>query len=113
MKFIYAGAVIVAATILGGCSQSAPKCSDNETVALVKEITRDGLVSQFGQEVSDSIQLEVDAIRTTDFNDKTGSQQCAAQLTIKSQGDTETADITYTSELADNGEKFYVTVYGL
>ena len=113
MKIVYVGAALVIIATLGACSQSAPKCSDSETVQLVKEITRDEMVSQLGQEVSDSIKLEVGAIRTTDFNEKTGSQECAAQLSMTGPGGTETADITYTSEKTDAGKEFYVTVYGL
>lgn len=113
MKVYSIFSVLAIAVTVSACGQSAPKCSDQATTDLVKEISRDELVSQLGQEVSDSIKLKVEAIRTTDFNEKVGSQECAAQLTMSGPGGSESLDITYTSEKTDDGEEFYVTVFGL
>lgn len=94
-------------------STGAPKCSDARTVSLVKQIAREKLVRLVGQGAANSIKISVGAIRTTDFNEKTGSQQCAAQLSVEGKAGTKNLDITYKSEKTDNGDKFFVTVYGL
>lgn len=94
-------------------SSGAPKCSDIETTNLVKQIATEKLVGALGQKVANQIKLSVGAIRTTNFNKQTGAQQCAAQLTVKGKAGTKTFDITYKSEKTDDGDEFFVTVYGL
>lgn len=105
------GMIIVGA--LSGCSDTAPKCSDSETQDLVIEISKEELAKQAGKQVADSVTLKLSAIRTTDYNEKTGSQQCVADLELKGQGGTKSIEITYKTELTDDGDEFYVTVYGL
>ena len=99
--------------IFSGCTDTAPKCSDDETQKLVIEISKKELIQQAGKSVSDAITLTLSAIRTTDFNEKTGSQECAAQLDITGSEGSDSLDITYKSELTDKGDEFYVTVFGL
>jgi len=106
-------AVLFTGAVITGCSSSAPKCSDTETTDLVKQIAKEQLAKLQGQEIADQIEMSVDAIRTTDSNDKTGAQQCAAQLTLKGPNGENSLDITYTSEKTDKGDEFFVNVYGL
>ncbi len=94
-------------------SSGAPKCSDTETINLVKQIAKEKLVAGMGQKAADTLKLSVGAIRTTDSNEKTGTQQCAAQLTVKGKGGENTIDFTYKSEKTDKGDEFLVTAYGL
>jgi len=94
-------------------SSGVPKCSDTETINLVKQIAKEKLVGALGQKAADTIELSVGAIRTTDVNEKTGTQHCAAQMTIKSKSGTNTIDFTYKSEKTDKGDEFLVTAYGL
>lgn len=55
MKSKILGALVASAIIMGaGCSTSAPKCSDKETLDLVKEIAMDALVEQLGQDFADA-----------------------------------------------------------
>jgi hypothetical protein len=100
---------------LGGCSPSVPKCGDTETTDLVKEIANDEMVKQVGAEVAKLFSYSVSAIRTTDEDDKTGMFECAAQLEIHASktGESNEIPITYTVEVTDSGEEFYVSVYGL
>ncbi|NGZ15670.1 hypothetical protein HGG78_18345 [Vibrio aestuarianus] len=101
--------------LLGGCSPSAPKCGDSETTDLVKEIANDEMINQLGAEAAKIFSYSVNAIRTTDENDKTGAFECAAQLDIHASttGQSNEIPITYTVEMTDDGEQFYVNVYGL
>ncbi|MDO8444622.1 MAG: hypothetical protein Q7T53_00715 [Deltaproteobacteria bacterium] len=99
--------------ILGGCSNAAPKCGDQQTVDTVIEIAGKEIAKQVGQEASSQITLSVNAIRTTDFNKKTGAQSCAAQLVMKGPNGEVPIDITYTSEKTDKSGEVYVSVFGL
>lgn len=109
----YISSFILGGVIIAGCSDEAPSCSDDATQELVIQISKDELRKQVGQEIASLVTLELTAIRTTDFNKKTGSQECAAELVFSGQNGKNSIDITYKSELVDNEEEFYVTVYGL
>ena len=114
MKSKILGALVVSAVFLSaGCSNSAPKCSDKETLDLVKEIAMDTLVEQIGRDFASKVSFAVNAIRTTDVNEKTGAQECAAELEISGPAGVNSIDITYTSEKTYKADEFYVTVYGL
>ncbi|ABN60158.1 hypothetical protein [Shewanella baltica] len=104
---------ILGCAIITGCSDEAPSCSDDETQGLVIQISKDELKKQVGQGVVDLVTLELTGIRTTDFNEKTGAQECAAELVFSGKNGKDSIDITYKSELVDNEDQFYVTVYGL
>ena len=67
--------------ILAGCSPPVPKCGDSETVDLVKQITNKEMSSQLGAEAAKLFSYSVNAIRTTDENDKTGIEE--AVITAK------------------------------
>lgn len=105
--------LFIVAIGLSACSSEAPKCSAPETIKLVRQIVKEELVTHFGQEFTSMLEIELNAIRTTDTNKKTGAQQCAAQLNLKGPGGVDTLDIIYTCELTDKDDEFYVTVYGL
>ncbi|MBN2287667.1 MAG: DUF1311 domain-containing protein [Tissierellales bacterium] len=97
-----------------GCSKSAPECSNQQTIEMVKKITRDELVrSGFPRESLDELTINLNAIRTRSKDDKTGKQECACDLVITSQEGDFLGPITYTSELTDKKGEFYVTVYGI
>ena len=100
---------------LGGCSPQVPKCSDSETTDLVKSIAEIEMEKQIGSERAKLFSYSVNGIRTTNENEKTGSFECAAQLGIHASntGDTNEIPITYTVEMTDNGEEFFVNVFGL
>ncbi|NAW69445.1 hypothetical protein CAG54_12955 [Vibrio sp. V27_P1S3P104] len=101
--------------LLGGCSPSVPKCGDSETTDLIKQIANDEMINQLGSNAGKMFSYSVNAIRTTDKNDKTGAFECAAQLEIhaRNTGNSSEIPITYTVEMTDNGKEFYVNVYGL
>jgi len=105
--------LVLSALMLAGCGNSAPKCSDAQTQDLVKDIAKDELIESLGQQAANAVTLGLEGIRTTDFSEKTGAQECAAELTFTGPAGTNKLDITYTSENTDDAKNFYVTVYGL
>lgn len=108
-------ASIACSSILAGCSNSVPACSDERTVKLLKEIIHDEGVRRVGPERGNLYTYELNAIRTRSTNEQTGAHECAADLTnIHSErGVTREVSITYTVENVDSEEQLYVTVYGL
>lgn len=97
-------------TLLTACKTEAPNCSDKETQKLVKQIANDEL-TKYGIN-SKLIKMEIKNIRTLDKNSNTGAYSCAADFIIYVKNSKQSYPITYTSELMDNKEEFYVTVYG-
>jgi hypothetical protein len=93
--------------------KSAPKCDAAETIEAVKQTAREELIRQMNNDLTRDITFRLEAIRTTDFNEKTGKQACACNLIFISPNGESPLPITYTSELTDKGDKFIVTVYGL
>jgi ribosomal protein RSM22 (predicted rRNA methylase) len=111
--------VFVLGVILLGCSKSAPDCNDINTKNMVIEISKGEILKQLrdvisnAEEVVSELTLSVEAVRTSNFNKDTGKYECAADLLVHwPKKDTRTP-IIYTSELVDDGESFYVSVYGL
>lgn len=112
-------------------SQSAPKCGDKEVTDAVTQIAEREADKKlagvtlffteiYGREGANELKAatafsyEVQAIRTRDSNEKTGAQQCAAELKMKSStGDVRELPITYTVERTDDGKQIYVSVFGL
>jgi len=107
--------IVLLAALIVGCSSSVPECSDTEVIDLVKEITNDELIEKMGSEAANKVELTVDSIRTTDINDKTGAFDCAAQLGVSSSMNdySDEFPITYTVEQTDDGDEFYINVFGL
>ncbi len=106
---------LLSTLVITGCSTSVPKCSDEETIDLVKQIADEEMANQLGPAMAKLFSYKVTAIRTTNTHEKTGAHECAAQLgiTASNTGMTNELPITYTVELTDDKKEFYVTVYGL
>lgn len=106
---------LLSTLVIAGCSPSVPKCGDEETIDLVKEIADEEMANQLGAQMAKLFSYKVSAIRTTNVNEKTGAYECAAQLTVTASNTGQSSDlpITYTVELTDDKKEFYVTVYGL
>ena len=114
MKLLPLASSIALSLVLASCSQSAPKCGEKEVTDLVTQIAGREMANQIGAEAAKAFSYEVQAIRTTGSNEKTGAQQCAAELKIKaSNGGVNELPITYTVERTDDGKQFYVNVFGL
>jgi hypothetical protein len=98
-----------------GAVVSVPQCGDQETTDLVKEIANREMGDQLGAEAAKMFSYTVGVIRTTSTNEQTGAHECAAQLGIiaSNTGQTNEIPITYSIEMTDNGEEFYVNVFGL
>ena len=115
MKMSHHCAVILTSVLVvaGGCSNSAPKCSDQKTIDLVYEITKQELSKTMPKEVIDTTRFSLNATRTTAIDEKTGAQNCAAQLMIKGPKGEAPVDITYKSEKTDKNNQQIVTVWWL
>lgn len=109
MKQMRYGLLLSAVGLVSACSNNVPKCSDPEAADLVLEITLDEIANSYGQARADELSLSLDAIRTTDENDKTGAFDCAAVI---DNGEGTEFPITYTVEVTDD-KRTYVTVFGL
>jgi hypothetical protein len=94
------------------CSNKVPGCSDQETKELVMKIVKKEAIEQYGSILSDTT-FSIESIRTVDVNKDTGACKCAADLIVKINGERNKLPITYTSTLSDNGDEFYVEVFGL
>ncbi|MCS3434039.1 hypothetical protein [Klebsiella sp. BIGb0407] len=102
--------------ILVGCDTKTPNCSGEETQALVHQIVQKELVKAYPnvpQDKLNSLQISLNAIRTQSHNAERDSYSCAANLTFSRFGQNNSTPITYTIEKVDNGQHFYVQVYGL
>jgi len=104
-----AHALLLALPLLASCSSAAPDCADERTVNTVIQISEE----KIGKEAMKGISLKLANIRTTGLDEKIGKYACAADLEIAGPGGSKRLPIQYTSELADGGKRFYVTVYGL
>lgn len=105
--------------LLNACAPNVPKCGDPETIDLVKEIAFDVLENNLllqllGAGGENNFSFELKYIRTTSEDPETGAFECAADMEIYANSKfLNEIPITYTVELTDDGENFYVNVYGL
>lgn len=106
---------------LSGCSDSPPSCSDSEATDLVTEIIteqldkkRQGFIRLNNANEKITYEVEVKDIRTTSQDDNTGKFKCEATVNVISNNAffNNSSDITYTTEITEDGGKPYVTVYG-
>lgn len=102
------------ATLLAACSKEPPKCSDDKTIALVRQIIigqiggSEGLSEKVIQGGIEGISekeiqenLKVEFPRASSFDEKIKKYRCEAKMTA---GGTYEVPITYDSQLDDNGQ---------
>lgn len=99
--------------LMAFADESVPACSSDKATNLVVKISNEELARQVGAQVAKNISISVSAIRTTKTNDQTGAYTCAAQLDIARPDGNRALPITYTVEKTDEGNQFYVNVFGL
>jgi hypothetical protein len=92
-------------------SGGTPKCGASETKDLVIQIAKDELIKQGMSKIIPNLDFEVANIRTTSHNKDVDSYQCASDFKMIGEK-TRTLPITYTVEATDDGESFYVSVFG-
>lgn len=98
------------ATILGGCGNELPKCSDDDTISLVREIILDQIGGGEGltdKEIKESLKIEFP--RASTFDEKIKKYSCEAKLIA---GDMYQLPITYESQLDDKNQHI-VSVGGI
>lgn len=104
--------VVVFGTVaLTSCAKKAPECDSQDAKGLVVQILKE----EYSQALVDKRNLDFNVVnvRTLSFNKDVGSYQCAADVKITGQEEITTVPINFTSELADKGEKFYVSISSL
>ncbi len=114
------GVILIAGLAFNyGCSSSAPACNDRETKEAVVKIVREKTPLKYVLEENEKSGEKMDVrirllnIRTKKFDKEAGSYECAADLEMEMNGKSVSSPITYTTELVEDGDNFYVTVYGL
>lgn len=119
------------ALTLTGCGKATPDCSDNVVQTTAIDVFRNAMIAQVLEPITQAKRmngmsadmvlpgeagivapikqatLSLSGIRTTGSNKETGAKSCAAQVTINSG---KTVNIEYKVEMADKGDKFYVTL---
>lgn len=107
--------IVLSTVVITGCSQSVPTCGDDQTIGLVTEFSAKKAKDELGEYRVKNLSYTIGAIRTIDTNSKNGSYQCAAQLVINNDATAQSNEIpiTYTAQMTDNGEEFFVDVKGL
>jgi hypothetical protein len=97
--------------LLDNLSSGTPKCSASKTKKLVIQIAKEEFTKQGMSKIIPKLDFAVTNIRTTNHNDSVDSYQCAADFKMIGKK-TSTLPITYTVEVTDNRESFYVSVFG-
>lgn len=98
LKWIVTSLVLIAS--LAGCKDQVPKCSDDDTIALVKNIVAEQLGD--GKEVAKiTEQFDVQLPRASGFNESIKKYECEARL---ASGGTYQLPITYSSQIDDGGQ---------
>ncbi|MCX5716889.1 MAG: hypothetical protein NTW44_00985 [Nitrospirae bacterium] len=117
--------LLTACLLFSGCAKKAPNCNAKETKELVVQLAKEKykeVVDGFGRsmigpqyqsapDMFKNVTFEVQNIRMTNYNDKTGSYECASDIRIvESGGKNLTVPVIYKSALlTDDKKKFHVT----
>lgn len=92
----------LSASLLAGCAKEPPKCSDPETLSLVRKIILDQIGGSDGvteKEIQDNMKIELP--RATEYDEKVKKYTCSGKLIA---GDAYHLPITYESQLDDKGD---------
>ena len=108
--FIYAIGVVISSMFLTTLGGNTPTCNSTEAKALVKQIAQEK-----AQEMGISIvTARLTNIRTSSYDENVDKYTCEAEMFIQTDaGISNKAEISYTVQATDDGEHFYVEVYGL
>jgi hypothetical protein len=115
-----AALTLIAILPLSACSHSPPSCSDSDATDVVIQIANEQLdryrpgLARMNEDKPVSLDPTLKDIRTVSKNADTGGYKCAATVDIKSNSPSfaKSVDITYTTEIAEDTHKPYITVYG-
>lgn len=92
----------LSASLLAGCAKEPPKCSDPETLSLVRKIILDQIGGSDGvteTEIQDNMKFELP--RASGYDEKVKKYTCSGKLIA---GDSYQLPITYESQLDDKGD---------
>ena len=108
---VYIVAMVISTMLFLSVKLDTPNCNDVETKQLVKEIA----LKEFKQEGVSQVKLSLTSIRTSGHDEKVDKYECEAELIGINEinADKYKLDITYTSQMTEDDEHFYVEVFGL
>ena len=97
------------------CSSSTPKCADSPTKELVINIAKEQFIKSGFTNLLDKLEFKIENVRTIEYQKDIDRYTCKADLILinKENHKTSSLPITYTVQKTDDGNKFYVEVYGL
>jgi uncharacterized protein YecT (DUF1311 family) len=101
---------VALAVLLGACAKEPPKCSDEDTAALVRQIVVDQVGGSEGvtkQEIQENLKIELP--RASAFDEKIRKYSCEAKLIA---GGVYQLPITYETQL-DDKDQHIVSVAGI
>ena len=99
-----------------GMGSGTPSCSNADVQETVLEIVNRELKKQIFFNSDELLNISLQYIRTTDTNEKTGANACAAEVTFENKQNRalkNSSQITYTVQNIEGEAGFYVNVYGL
>jgi len=97
------------------CSSNTPKCSDNRTKELVIDVAKELFLNAGLGEMVDNVDFKIENVRTIEYQKDIDKYTCKADFIIKNKENNQSKSIpiTYSVQKTDDGDKFYVEVYGL
>lgn len=110
---VYIISMSISSVLFLSFSEKTPKCNDVETRTLVIEITKEELSKQGLESILSEFILTVEDIRTSSYNKDIGKYECVANLIMKNNSQQKSVPISYTSQVSDDSNSFYVEVFGL
>lgn len=108
--------IVLLVFLLVGIGSGTPSCSNVDVKETVLEIVNRELKKQLFFNSDEILNISLDYIRTTDTNEKTGANTCAAEVTFENKQNRalkNSSQITYTVQNIEGEAGFYVNVYGL
>lgn len=107
--FIYAIGVVISSLFLVTLDGNTPACNSVDAKALVTKIIRKNARELGLGDVS----VSLSNIRTSKYNGGIDKYTCEADIRIDSSVGGNADSVTYTIQMTDDGEHFYVEVFGL
>lgn len=93
--------LIGSVVLLSGCSQEPPKCSDEETISLVKNMVRKSIIFEDIPDSAVLSYLQIELPRASGFDEKIKKYTCDAKLLAAQSYQ---VPITYESQLDDQNQ---------
>jgi hypothetical protein len=108
---VYIVTMVIATMAFLSLQSGTPNCSDDATKQLVKEIA----FKEFTKQGMPQMTFSLSHIRVSSYDEKIDKYECASDLTVIDSNSKKLSEssIIYTSQMTEDGENFYVQVFGL